>query len=117
MDELTMRNLAKIHWEKHRPKMVAHLKANKKYDAALENNARIAMNVLSSKLQLGSDLKSAEKYVLKTWIFLPDEKTEPTLDSDLMPFPQPEEEIAGALASKTPDNNGAPPELLTNNHQ
>lgn len=116
MDELTMRSLAKIHWERHRPKMVAHLKASKKYEAALENNARIAMNVLSNRLRLGSDLKAAEKYVLKTWIFLPDEKTEPTLDADLMPFPQPEEAIAGALASKAPDKNGAPSERHANKH-
>ena len=114
MDELTMRSLAKIHWEKHRPKMVAHLKASKKYESALENNARIAMNVLSSKLQLGSDLKAAEKYVLKTWIFLPDEKTVPILDADLMPFPQPEEAIAVALASKAPNTNGASSERPAN---
>lgn len=93
MDKQTLKNLARIHWEKHRPRMVAHLKANQEYEAALENNALIASQVLSSKLKLGADEENARKYVLKTWIFLPNENTEPILDWELMPFSQPGEDI------------------------
>jgi hypothetical protein len=93
----TMKSMARVHWEKNRPKMVAHLKANNVYETALENNARIANDVLSSKLRLGADPQAAEKYVLMTWICLPDEEAEPILDSDIMPFSQPDEELAGSL--------------------
>ena len=51
---------------------------------------------------MGVDLEAAQKYVLRTWIFLPDEKTEPILDSDLMPFSQPGEHIAGSLPPYDP---------------
>lgn len=59
MHEQTMKSLARMHWEKHRPKMVSHLKANKEDETALEHNARIANDVLSSKLRLGADLEVA----------------------------------------------------------
>lgn len=116
MHEQTMKSLARIHWEKHRPNMVAHLKANKEYEAALENNARIASHVLSSKLHMGADLETAKKYVLKTWIFLPDEKTEPVLDSDLMPFSQPEKRIIGSMVTHDPEKNWNASERTTTSH-
>jgi hypothetical protein len=116
MYELTMKSLARIHWEKHRPKMVAHLKANKIYEAALKHNARIASDVLSSKLSLGADLETAKKYVLKTWIFLPDEKTEPLLDPDLMPFSQPGENMISVQPPKIPGKARIASERVTNSH-
>ena len=117
MHELMMKSLARIHWEKHRPKMVAHLKANKEYESALEHNARIAGDVLASKLRLGADLEIAEKYVLKTWIFLPDEKTSPLLDPDLMPFSQPGKDNTGLLPPKFAGKKGIAPERAINKHQ
>ena len=56
--------------------------------------------MLSRKLRLGADSVAAEKYVLMTWICLPDEDTEPILDSDIMPFSQLAEEIIGSLTPK-----------------
>jgi hypothetical protein len=112
----TMKSMARIHWEKHRPKMVAHLKANNVYETALENNARIASAVLSSKLRLGADSVAAEKYVLMTWICLPDEDTEPILDSDIMPFSQPGEEITESLIPEDLVKTWNTSEHIKNNH-
>lgn len=110
-----MKSMARSHWEKNRPKMVAHLKANNTYETALENNARIANDVLSSKLRLGADPQAAEKYVLMTWICLPDEETEPILDSDIMPFSQPDEERAGSLSPNDLINARNAPERFRKN--
>ena len=116
MHELMIKSLARIHWEKHRPKMVAHLKANQENEPALEHNARIASDVLASKLRLGANLEIAKKYVLKTWIFLPDEKTSPILDPDLMPFSQPGEDKTDLLPPKFPGKIRIASERVTNKH-
>jgi hypothetical protein len=86
------------------------------YETALENNARIASAVLSSKLRLGADSVAAEKYVLMTWICLPDEDTEPILDSDIMPFSQPGEEITESMIPEDSVKTWNTSEHIKNNH-
>lgn len=82
--------MAKNHWEKYRPKMVAELKRRGVYQEALIMAQETAKKVLANRMmatdRTGMALEVARKEVLEEFILLPDEKEVPTLSPDRMPW-------------------------------
>ena len=84
--------LAKDHWEKHRPKMVKHLKAKGVYQEALQQAQERATDALVDLISLrGVKPQEAWELVMKQYILLPGEEETPRLKPDQMPFSQPNE--------------------------
>ncbi len=90
--------LAKTHWEKHRPRMVAHLKRQGVYRDALVIAQEKAVALAAALAVGGLDGHQAQWEGKLTYLLLPAETEQAHLDHDLMPFSQPEP-ITASLAS------------------
>jgi CheY-like chemotaxis protein len=81
--------VAKSHWKKHRPKMVAHLEAGGLLDRALEETQERAKDALTDLVtQRGIPHDQAWEMVTSKLIFLPSEEEMKTLPVDLMSYSQ-----------------------------
>src|SRR5260370_2168973 len=83
--------MARDHWAEFRPRMVAHLKKEGVYLAALLNAQEQASAMIAEQVsRLGNDLESAREMALAQFVLLRSEKEQPVLDADSMPYSQPE---------------------------
>jgi CheY-like chemotaxis protein len=81
--------MARSHWKKQRPKMVAHLEAKGLLDRALEETQERAKDALADLVtQRGIPHDQAWEMVTSKLIFLPSEEEMKTLPVDLMSYSQ-----------------------------
>ena len=90
--------MAKNHWEKFRPKMVAHLKRELVYKSALLNAQEMAKELIGQEVsKLGNSLENAREKALAMYVLLPSEAEQPILEADRMPYSQPEPTIESLM--------------------
>ena len=82
--------MAQRHWEKYRPRMVAHLKQTLIYHQALLNAQEQTRDLVTEEVRRGNDVDSARDMALAMFVTLPSEEELPILPADRMPFSQPE---------------------------
>jgi hypothetical protein len=64
------RSLAKRHWEKYLPGLVAELKKEGRYEKELDLAAQWASEELAALVKGGAQVEAAKEIVLKEYIFL-----------------------------------------------
>ncbi len=73
---MVFRSLAKRHWEKYLPGLVAELKERGEYEKELDLAAQQASEELVRMVQRGAQLEAAKEIVLQEYIFLLPESEE-----------------------------------------
>ncbi len=73
-------------WKECRPKMVRELKRRGALEYALLHAQEMAENELAQRVREGELYAQAREAALLNWILLPDEKTQPVLSADQMPY-------------------------------
>src|SRR5713226_2218495 len=82
--------MAQRHWEEFRPRMVAHLKREGVYRAALLNAQEQTKATIADQVHRGNSMDNAKEMALSIFVLVRSEKEQPILDPDSMPYSQPE---------------------------